>query len=88
MDELTNSADSLPDSAALLVESEMEIPMQVNGKLPDVIRVPANADSAALEAAARARRSSNRSSGKTTKEVIVMPRKLLSIAVGQPDHIL
>jgi leucyl-tRNA synthetase len=39
---------------ALLVESEIEIPVQVNGKLRDVIKVPTNADNAALEAAAKA----------------------------------
>ena len=39
---------------ALLVEDTLEIPVQVNGRLRDVIRVPANADNAALEAAARA----------------------------------
>ena len=31
---------------ALLVESEIEIPVQVNGKLRDVIKVPADADNA------------------------------------------
>ena len=39
---------------ALLVESEIEIPVQVNGKLRDVIKVPADADNATIEAAAKA----------------------------------
>jgi leucyl-tRNA synthetase len=38
---------------ALLVESEIEVPVSVNGKLRDVIRLAAGADEAAQEAAAR-----------------------------------
>ena len=38
---------------ALLVEETLEIPVQVNGKLRDVINVPADADNATLEAAAK-----------------------------------
>ncbi len=68
---------------ALLVESEIEIPVQVNGKLRDVIRVSADADNAALEAAAK---SSEKVKpfieGKTIKKVIVVPKKLVNIAVG------
>src|SRR5438270_8866829 len=40
--------------AALLVESELEIPVQVNGKLRDVIKVSADADNATIEAMAKA----------------------------------
>ena len=39
---------------ALLVDDTVEMPVQVNGKLRAVITVPADADAAALEAAARA----------------------------------
>jgi len=39
---------------ALLVETEIEIPVQVNGKFRDVIRVAADADNATIEAAAKA----------------------------------
>jgi leucyl-tRNA synthetase len=68
---------------ALLVESEMEIPVQVNGKLRDVIKVPANADNAALEAAAKSSEKVQQFiSGKTIKKVIVVPKKLVNIAVG------
>ena len=68
---------------ALLVESEMEIPVQVNGKLRDVIKVPANADNAALEAAAKASEKVQPFlAGKTIKKVIVVPKKLVNIAVG------
>jgi leucyl-tRNA synthetase len=81
--------DSLPYqpwpklNPALLVESEMEIPVQVNGKLRDVIKVPANADNAALEAAAKASEKVQPFiAGKTIKKIIVVPKKLVNIAVG------
>ena len=68
---------------ALLVESEMEIPVQVNGKLRDVIKVPANADSAALEAAAKASEKAQPFiAGKTIKKIIVVPKKLVNLIVG------
>jgi leucyl-tRNA synthetase len=68
---------------ALLVESEMEIPVQVNGKLRDVIKVPANADNAALEAAAKASEKVQPFiAGKTIRKVIVVPKKLVNITVG------
>jgi len=68
---------------ALLVESEMEIPVQVNGKLRDVIKVPANADNATLEAAAKASGKVQQFiAGKTIRKVIVVPKKLVNIAVG------
>src|SRR5204862_2047928 len=68
---------------ALLVEDTLEIPVQVNGKLRDVIRVPANADNAALEAAAKASEKVQLFiNGKTIRKVIVVPKKLVNIAVG------
>ena len=68
---------------ALLVESEIEIPVQVNGKLRDVIKVPADADNAAIEAAALAsEKAKPYLAGKTIKKVIVVPKKLVNIAVG------
>jgi leucyl-tRNA synthetase len=68
---------------ALLVESEMEIPVQVNGKLRDVIKVPTNADNAALEAAAKASAKVQQFiAGKTIKKIIVVPQKLVNIAVA------
>ena len=67
---------------ALLVEDTLEIPVQVNGKLRDVIKVPANADNAALEAAAKASEKVKPFlAGKTIKKVIVVPKKLVNIAV-------
>jgi len=67
---------------ALLVEDTLEIPVQVNGKLRDVIKVPANADNAALEAAAKASEKVQPFiAGKTIRKVIVVPKKLVNIAV-------
>jgi leucyl-tRNA synthetase len=83
------ASDSLPYQPwpkfdpTLLVESEMEIPVQVNGKLRDVIKVPVNADNAALEAAAKASEKVQPFiAGKTIKKVIVVPKKLVNIAVA------
>ncbi|HYV27890.1 MAG TPA: class I tRNA ligase family protein, partial [Candidatus Eisenbacteria bacterium] len=68
---------------ALLVEDTLEIPVQVNGKLRDVIRVPANADNAALEAAAMSSEKVQPFlAGKTIKKIIVVPQKLVNIAVA------
>jgi leucyl-tRNA synthetase len=68
---------------ALLVEDTLEIPVQVNGKLRDVIKVPADADNAALEAAAKASEKVKPFlEGKTIKKLIVVPGRLVNIAVG------
>jgi leucyl-tRNA synthetase len=68
---------------ALLVEDTLEIPVQVNGKLRDVIKVPAGADNAALEAAARASEKVRPFLvGKTIKKVIVVPKKLVNLIVA------
>jgi leucyl-tRNA synthetase len=68
---------------ALLVEDTLEIPVQVNGKLRDVIKVPAGADNATVEAAAKASEKVQQfTAGKTIKKVIVVPRKLVNIVVG------
>ncbi len=68
---------------ALLVEDTLEIPVQVNGKLRDVIKVPADADNAELEAAAKcAEKVKPFLEGKTIKKVIVVPKKLVNIVVG------
>jgi leucyl-tRNA synthetase len=68
---------------ALLVEDTLEIPVQVNGKLRDVIRVPAGASQADLEAAAKnSEKVKPFITGKTIRKVIVVPKKLVNIAVG------
>ena len=68
---------------ALLVEDTLEIPVQVNGKLRDVIKVPADASQQQLESAALASEKVKQFiQGKTVKKVIVVPRKLVNIVVG------
>jgi leucyl-tRNA synthetase len=68
---------------ALLIEDTLEIPVQVNGKLRDVIRVPADASQADLEAAAKnSEKVKPFIAGKTIKKVIVVPKKLVNIAVA------
>jgi leucyl-tRNA synthetase len=69
--------------AALLVESEIEIPVQVNGKLRDVIKVSVNATAAELEALALTNEKVQPYlAGKTIKKVIVVPKKLVNIAAA------
>ncbi len=68
---------------ARLVEDTLEIPVQVNGKLRDVLRVPAAITPAELEAAAKAsEKVKPYLAGKTIRKVIVVPRKLVSIAAA------
>ncbi|MCX8109601.1 MAG: leucine--tRNA ligase, partial [Verrucomicrobiae bacterium] len=69
--------------SALLAEDTVEIPVQVNGRIRDRIVVPTNASEEELrEAALRAPKVSQFLSGKTVKKVIVIPHRLVSIAVG------
>ena len=69
--------------AALLVESEMEIPVQVNGKFRDVIKVSVDADNATIEALARASEKAQPFlAGKTIKKVIIVPRKMVNLIAG------
>jgi leucyl-tRNA synthetase len=68
---------------ALLVETEIEIPVQINGKLRDVIKVPADAESAAIQAAALAsEKVKPLLEGKTIKKVIIVPKKLVNIVAS------
>jgi leucyl-tRNA synthetase len=69
--------------AALLVESEIEIPVQVNGKLRDVIKVSANATQADLETAAKnSEKVKPFIEGKTIRKIIVVPKKMVNLIVG------
>lgn len=69
--------------AALLVESEIEIPVSVNGKPRDVIKVAADADNATLEAAAKASEKVQQFiAGKAIKKVIIVPKRMVNIVVG------
>jgi leucyl-tRNA synthetase len=65
---------------ALLVEDTLEIPVQVNGKLRDVVKVPATISQADLEAVAKASEKVKPFLvGKTIRKVIVLPKKLVNI---------
>jgi len=67
----------------LLVEDTLEIPVQVNGKLRDVITVPANASQQELEAIAKSSEKVTQFiNGKAIRKVIVVPRRLVNIVVG------
>jgi leucyl-tRNA synthetase len=68
---------------ALLVENTLEIPVQVNGKLRDVITVAVNAPQAEIETAAKAsEKVKSFVDGKAIKKIIVVPKKLVNIVVG------
>ncbi|HEX4575935.1 MAG TPA: leucine--tRNA ligase [Edaphobacter sp.] len=63
-------------------EDEVEIPVQVNGKLASVVKVPAGSDEAAVKAAAMAdAKVMARIEGKTVVKVIVVPGKLVNLVV-------
>jgi leucyl-tRNA synthetase len=67
---------------SLLKAAEVEVPVQVNGKLRAKIKVPADIDAASLEAAARAAVREH-SEGKTVRKVIIAPgNKLVNLVVG------
>jgi leucyl-tRNA synthetase len=67
---------------ALAREDELEIPVQINGKLVTVMRVAADADANAIEAAALAgEKIQSRTAGKTVVKVIVVPGKLVNLVV-------
>jgi leucyl-tRNA synthetase len=66
----------------LAKETEIEIPVQINGKLVTVIRVAADADSEAIQAAALAdEKVIARIAGRTIVKVIVVPRKTVNLVV-------
>jgi leucyl-tRNA synthetase len=68
---------------ALLVEDTLELPVQVNGKLRDVIRVKADASQAEIEAAAiAAEKAKPFLEGKTVKKIIVVPKRMVNLIVG------
>jgi leucyl-tRNA synthetase len=66
-----------------LVESEIEIVVQVNGKLRDKIRVPKDAGKEDVEAAALASpKVTAHTEGKTVRKVIVVPGRLVNIVAN------
>ncbi len=63
-------------------EDELEVPVQINGKLVTVVRVAADADLKTLEAVALAdEKIQARIAGKTVVKLIVVPRKLVNLVV-------
>jgi leucyl-tRNA synthetase len=68
---------------ALTKADEIEVPVQINGKLRAKLRVPAEIDNAALEKAVLAdEKVRELIAGKTVKKVIVAPSKLVNIVAG------
>jgi leucyl-tRNA synthetase len=66
----------------LLVEDEVEIVVQVNGKVRDRMRLSIHATEAELKAAALASpRIKALIAGKTVRNVIVIPQKLVNVVV-------
>ena len=66
----------------LPAEDEIEIPVQMNGKLVNVVRVAAGSEPAAIEAAALADgKVRARIAGKTVVKVIVVPGKTVNLVV-------
>ncbi|OIQ74088.1 leucine--tRNA ligase [mine drainage metagenome] len=65
-----------------LVRTEIELVLQINGKLRGAVRVPAAADKAAIEAAALASPDFARyAEGKPAKKVVVVPGRLVNVVV-------
>lgn len=67
---------------AALAQSEIELVLQVNGKLRGSLRVPAEAGRQAIEAAALAHPETLRfAEGRTPKKVVVVPGRLVNVVV-------
>jgi leucyl-tRNA synthetase len=70
---------------ALLKDDEVEVPVQINGKLRGRVVVAADAGRDAIEAAARAdARIAALLEGKTIRKVVVVPGKLVNFVVAEP----
>ena len=68
--------------AAAIREDTIEVPVQVNGKLRGRVSVPADADKAALEAAARGdAKVAEMLAGKTVLKTIVVPGRMVNFVV-------
>ena len=67
---------------AALVQDEIELVLQINGKLRGAVTVPAGADKAAIEAAALASEAFvKQAAGAAAKKVIVVPGRLVNIVI-------
>ncbi len=78
------TAQSWPEfQEEFLVESEVEIPLQVNGKVRDRVTVSIEATTQELEAIALANiRVQEFSAGLTVRKVVVIPKKLVNIVAN------
>jgi leucyl-tRNA synthetase len=66
-----------------LIEDTVQIPIQVNGKLRDILTIPANTAPAEIEKLALDNEKvKSFIEGKTIKKVIVVPKKVVNIAVS------
>lgn len=80
-EDILNAAWPEPDAQAL-VESEMELVVQVNGKKRGDIRVPRDADKTVIEAAALADAEVQKFvAGQAVKKVVIVPGRLVNIVV-------
>jgi leucyl-tRNA synthetase len=67
---------------ALAREDEIEIPVQINGKLVSVVRVPADSSSKDIEAAALAEEKvQSRTAGKNVAKIIIVPGRAVNLVV-------
>ena len=65
-----------------LAQDEIELVLQINGKVRGAVKVPAGADHAAIEAAARATDAFARhAEGRAARKVIVVPGRLVNVVV-------
>ena len=65
-----------------LAQDEIELVLQVNGKLRGKLSVPASADNAAIEVAAReSAEVAKYASGAPVKKVIIVPGRLVNVVV-------
>ena len=72
-----------PYEERFLIEDEIEIVLQVNGKLRDKIIVPKDAPKEVIEAAARnSAKIAEWTAGKEIRKVVVVPGRLVNLVVG------
>jgi leucyl-tRNA synthetase len=77
----TPAAQAFPVvDAGALVQDEIELVLQINGKLRGSLRVPAGADKASIESAALACEVARKHlAGKPPKKLVVVPGRLVNI---------
>ena len=82
MGELLDAPMPAVDESAL-VQDEIELVLQVNGKTRGAIRVPATADKAAIEARGAGQRPSSPSSARASRRArsSIVPGRLVNVVV-------